>query len=112
MPTTAMPVSMPRFVALLFLAGVLTACTWVKPTTEGDNVRIVPPDRVADCKQIGDLSVYTKAKVSGVSRKASKVQEELETLARNEAAEMDGDTITASSGIVEGRQSYLVYNCQ
>ncbi|MGI9569293.1 MAG: DUF4156 domain-containing protein, partial [Desulfobulbia bacterium] len=69
-------------------------------------------DRVNDCEKLGDLSTYTKAKVAGVNRKAKIVQQELETLARNEASEMGADTIVVASEISDGRQSFLAYRCQ
>ena len=103
--------SIPALLSLLFGAA-LVGCTWVKTTPEAEQVRIVPRDRVADCKQLGDVSTYTKAKVAGVNRKATKVQEELETLARIEAAEMGADTIVAASQISNGRQTYTAYQCQ
>ena len=103
-----------RFVTVLtmLLAGLLiTGCTWVKATPNAERVRIVPADRVADCAKIGDLSVYTKSRVAGVNRKAAIVKQELETLARNEAAEMGADTIISASDILDGRQSFIAYRC-
>lgn len=98
--------------ASLLLGGLLAGCTWVEMTPEAERVRIVPADRVADCRQIGTLSTYTKAKVAGVSRNDEKVKEELDTLARNEAAEMGADTIVADSEVSNGRREYVVYRCQ
>lgn len=90
----------------------ITGCTWVKATPNAERVRIVPTDRVADCNKVGDLSVYTKSRVAGVNRKVAIVKQELETLARNEAAEMGADTIISASDILDGRQSYIAYRCQ
>ena len=98
--------------SLLLFGGVFSGCTWVKPTPESEQVRIVPADRVADCERLGDLSTYTKAKVAGVNRKVAKVQEELETLAQVEAEEMGADTIVTTSAVSDGRQTYLAYRCQ
>ena len=97
---------------LLLFGGALVNCTWVKTTPEAERVRIVPRDRVADCKQLGDVSTYTKSKIAGVNRKADKVKEELETLAQVEAAEMGADTIVVASEVSNGRQTYIVYKCQ
>lgn len=93
------------------LGGTIAACTWVKPTPQGERVRIVPSDRVADCKRLAELSTYTKDEVAGVDRKASKVEKELAVLARNEAAEIGADTIVATSGVVDGRQKFTAYDC-
>ncbi len=97
---------------LLLCVSMLAACTWVKSTPQAELVRIVPADRIADCRELAELSVYTMDKVAGVKRKAAKVQEELETLARVEAAEMSADTIVAASEVSEGRQKYIAYRCQ
>lgn len=99
------------FSGLLLLGSLLTACTWVEPTPQGEQVRIVPQDRVADCRRVGELSTLTKAEVAGVSRNAEKVREELDTLARNEAADMGADTIVVSGPVREGRRSYVAYRC-
>lgn len=96
---------------MLLFGSILVGCTWVKTPPEAERVRIVPTDRVADCEPLGDLSTYTKAKVLGVNRKAAKVQEELEALARVEAAEMGADTIVAASEVSNGRQRYIAYRC-
>lgn len=102
-----------RFVLgpLFVLLGGLAGCTWVDMTPEAEKVRVVPADRVADCSRVGELSTYTKAKVAGVSRSGGKVREELETLARNEAASIGADTIVAVSDVSEGRREYVAYQC-
>lgn len=96
---------------LLLLGSIVAACTWVEPTPQGKQVRLVPQDRVADCRQVGELSTFTKAQVAGVDRNADKVRQELDTLARNEAADMDADTIVATGPVRDGRRSYLAYRC-
>lgn len=96
---------------LLLGAALAGGCSWVETTPEGNQVRVVPADRVTDCDHHGELTVYTKAAIAGVDRSASKIQEELESLARNEAATMNADTIVASTQIKNGRRTYQVYRC-
>jgi len=103
--------SFRSLLGLPLLGGFLAACTWVDPTPQGEQVRLVPRDRVADCRQVGELSTFTKAEVAGVSRNADKVRRELDTLARNEAADMDADTIVATGPVRDGRRSYFAYSC-
>lgn len=98
-------------VSLLLLATILAGCTWVDATPQGERVRLVPADRVADCEKLGDISTFTKADVAGLDRNAEKVRQELNTLARNEAADMGADTIVAASSVSEGRRDYVVYRC-
>jgi hypothetical protein len=95
-----------------FFSVIVGGCTWVKPSPDADQIIIVPADRVADCKKLGEISSYTKAKVAGVSRKAAKVKSELETLAKIEAAEMGADTLVVATLVQDGRQTFIGYRCQ
>lgn len=90
---------------------VVSGCAWVKLTPEGEQVRILGSDQVSGCKKVGKTTVSVLAKVGFAHRSEKRVKEELETLARNSAANMDGDTIVPISGIEEGEQSFDVYRC-
>lgn len=93
--------------SLLLLAG----CTWVKPTAEGEKVRVLEAKEVTSCKSLGSTTATLADKVVGIKRKPQKVKKELETLARNSAADLGGDTIVATSEVVSGKQSFAVYRC-
>ena len=99
-------------VYIVFVSLTLTGCTWVKPTQNSESIRIVPKDRVSDCKNLGEITTYTKASVAGVLRKPAKVRQELETLAKTQAVEMDANTIVTKSEVVEGKQTYIAYRCK
>lgn len=98
--------------ALIFSFAVMSACTWVETTDSGQQVRLATQNQVAKCKKVGKTTVSVVDKVGFISRSDEKVAEELQTLARNSAAEMDGDTIVESSAISEGEQSFDVYRCR
>ena len=54
----------------------------------------------------------SKAEIAKVDRKQAKVATELETLARNYAVGMGGNTIVAEDEITEdGKQTFVVYSC-
>lgn len=89
----------------------LTGCTWVDVTKEGDNVRVVSAAEVSACKRLGKTNVATAASVAGLDRYEEKVQKELNTLARNSAVELGGDTVVPVGTPVEGRQVFEVYRC-
>ena len=99
----------------LFLAFVVTiclhACTWVKETPGGEKVRVLSADEVTSCKELGSTSSFLKDKIAGVDRNKDKVKKELQTLARNTAAEMGGDTIVPKTEIEDGKQEFTVYKC-
>ena len=96
---------------LVLLIGTLSACTWIKPTDEGQNVRLVSYEQVGQCKKLGKTTVSVLDKVGFISRSQDKVNEELKTLARNSAAEMGGDTIVAAGTLSKGEQPFDVYQC-
>jgi hypothetical protein len=92
--------------ALLLASG----CTWIPLTDAGAQVNQATAAQVANCRQIGSVSSNTPAKV-GVQRGRGKVAEELVVLARNEAANIGGDTIVPAGPAVDGRQEFNVYQC-
>ena len=97
---------------VLASAACLHACTWVKPTPEGQKVRVAQPSEIgAWCERKGEVASILKSRIAGVERSPTKVAGELETLARNEAALMSGDTVVAESTIKDGRQLFGVYSC-
>jgi hypothetical protein len=104
---------MMRIKSLLLVAAVLglMACSWVKLTPAGEKVRILSQAEVASCKKIGKTTANVADKVAGLQRKEHAIQENLDVLARNAAAEMGGDTIVPASPIQDGKQSFDVYRC-
>ncbi len=101
-----------RIITLLAIAVSLQACTWVKPTEGGDTVVVAQAQGINNCERKGAVDSVLKSQVAGVQRNATKVAGELETLARNEAARMGGDTIVAESKIQDGAQTFGVYRCR
>lgn len=96
---------------LVLLIGVLPACTWVKPTDAGQNVRLLTAEQVSTCKKLGKATVSVLDKVGFVSRSEDKVDEELQTMAKNSAAEMGGDAIVIAGPVSKGEQPFDVYRC-
>ena len=95
---------------LLTIATVaLTSCNLVKLTLEGQNVAVMNQEDVANCERTGTTTVEVLEKVL-LERNPEKVEQELQTLARNRAAGR-GDVIVASSGIEDGEQQFVIYRC-
>ena len=103
---------MRNIISLGLLLLVLSACTWVELAPEAENVRIVEAVHVANCKLVGTTTVTVKADVASFKRDAEKIKSELETLARNEAIRLKGDTLVAATDIQEGEQTFNVYKCK
>ena len=96
---------------LVILVILMPSCTWVKVTPEGAKVRLATASEVVDCERKGEVTASLKSRVGGFERKPGKVAGELETLARNEGAEMGGDAVVAKSNVREGRQDFSIYRC-
>ena len=102
---------MTFFRTLLFTiaAVTLTSCSWVKLTPEGQNVEVMNQADLANCERTGTTTVEVLDKVL-LERNPEKVEQELQTLARNRAAGR-GDVIVASSVIEDGEQQFVIYRC-
>lgn len=96
---------------MVALTLVVSACTWVEPTVQGEKVRVLTAEEVTKCKKVGQTTVSLLAKLAGIERNAHKVQEELNILARNSAVELDGDTVVPISAVEDGKQTFAVYRC-
>ncbi len=102
-----------KFLSMLVLGFVLglSGCSWVKLTDQGQQVKVAEISQVQGCRDIGTTTVSLLAKVAGVDRNADKVQRELNTLARNSAAKMGGNTVVAISEVTHGEQVFEIYSC-
>lgn len=102
---------MKNFLLAAIAAAALTSCTWVQLTSEGNNVSLVGVDRIGNCERIGRATAKTLGKIVTVQRGGERLQNELLTLARNEAGRMGGNTVVPESLIDKGQQDFGVYNC-
>ncbi len=100
-----------RNLFIIALLGTAVGCTWVQLTSAGENVSLRTASQVANCERIGRTQTQSLSRVTIVERGADRLQEELLTLARNEAGDMGGNVVVAESVITEGRQSFGVYQC-
>lgn len=89
-----------------------TGCAWVRLDEGGENVRVVTAADVASCEAIGKTHSKTSQRAWIFARNPRKIDEEVEFLARNEAANMGGNTIVPQAPTTkDGRRSYDVYRC-
>ena len=105
-------VGIPKGLIMFAILVPMFACTWVPLTNEGQGVRILSQSEVVDCEKIGETKARTSDRVVIFSRTDRKVREELDSLARNEAADLGGDTIVRIGTATNGRQSFGVYRCE
>lgn len=106
---------MNRLLAITAIALSASACTWVEPDAGGRTIRVAYDDNaVARCIDLRrTVTVSVKADLLGIERNEIKVRDELESLARNEAARFpEADTIRARNEPVAGEQTFAVYDCR
>jgi hypothetical protein len=99
-----------RMLLIAPLALALSACTWVHMAPGASAVKVVtgPP---TGCETRGEVEVSVKHSVAFIERNELKVRDELETLARNEAPGLQGDTIHPLSEPWDGKQRFAVWRC-
>lgn len=101
-------------VALILAAAVpLAACSWgIKLDSGGEKVRAAwNGDVGARCKDLGKITVSVLDHVGPVNRRDLKVRDELEVMARNEAARMNADTVQPLGEPRDGEQSWRAFHC-
>ncbi len=95
----------------LFLLGV-AGCTWVKLSEEGATVAVASSGEIESCKRVGKITAISRAKVAGVERNDKKLNTELETIARNEAVSMGGNTVSPLGPVDGNEREFGVYTCE
>jgi Domain of unknown function (DUF4156) len=94
------------------ISSILVAgCSFVDVKPQALKVRILATQEVRSCKHLGRVTATTIAEVGPIPRSQDDVSEEVENLARNHAASMNGDTIVAASPLTKGERTYEVYRC-
>lgn len=101
-----------RVLLLSVLIASTAACTWVPIESSGKTVRVLPAGPVAPgCVTKGEIVVSVKSKVGFYNRNPLRVQEELETLARNEAPSAGANAVQASGQPADGSQRFAAFQC-
>ena len=100
-----------KFMVIMLVLVMLSGCSWVKLTPQGEKVRVLSDAEVTTCKRLGKTTANVADRIGGIERKDHIVKENLEMLARNAAGEMGGDTVVPASAITEGKQTFDVFKC-
>lgn len=106
---------MPRLRTLPLLlpvaaALVVSACTWVPIAPEAQKVRVLRAEP-AGCEKAGEIDVEVTDKVALYKRNPLRVAEELETMARNQAAGIPATDIHPLTGVTDGKQRFAAWRC-
>ena len=99
-----------RLAAVVAVALLAPACTWVHMAPGASAVRVVQA-APSGCENRGEIEVSVKDSVAFYDRKDRKVRDELETLARNEAPGMQADTVQPLGDPSGGSQRFAAWRC-
>ncbi|MHB1057104.1 MAG: DUF4156 domain-containing protein [Rhodanobacter sp.] len=103
---------MRKTLLLLVPVLLLSACNWgITMDPAAKNVRTAWSGDVSACRDLGKVTVSVMDHVGPVDRNNIKVRDELEVLARNEAAKMHADTIKPLAEPADGSQPWGAYQC-
>ncbi|MCW8807957.1 MAG: DUF4156 domain-containing protein [Rhodanobacter sp.] len=103
---------MRKTLLLLIPVALLGACSWgIKLDDAGKAVHTAWNGDVATCHDLGKITVSVMDRVGPVDRNNITVRDELEVMARNEAATMHADTIKPLGEPVDGSQAWGAYQC-
>ena len=96
---------------LIPLAVALAGCTWVPIAPAARQVTVLR-EAPAGCSKVGEIDVEVTDKVMVYKRNPLRVAEELETLARNQAASIPATDIHALGPPAEGTQRFAAWRCK
>jgi hypothetical protein len=103
---------MRKTLLLLVPVLLLGACSWgITLDDAAKSVRTAWSGDVSACRDLGKVTVSVMDRVGPVDRNDIKVRDELEVLARNEAAKMHADTIKPLAEPADGSQPWGAYQC-
>jgi hypothetical protein len=90
---------------------LLGACSSIQLTPDGEKVRVLGPNEVGSCRELGKTNTSVTATVAGIERPDDTIAKELIVIASNGAARMGGDTIVPLTVVEAGQQTFVVYKC-
>lgn len=96
---------------LLSLFLVLSSCTWVDVNEQGYRVSVISASQAQSCEKKGSVSAQVLDRIGPIFRSEAKIQEELISLARNDAGAMGGNAILPIESPWNGEQNFDVYSC-
>jgi len=90
---------------------LLSACSSIKLTPDGEKIRVLGPNEVSSCRELGKTNTSVTVTVVGIERPDDTIAKELIVIASNGAARMGGDTIVPLTVVEAGQQTFVVYKC-
>ena len=101
----------PLLLLCVAAAVPLAGCTWVPIAPAAREVTVLREAPVG-CGKVGEIDVEVTDKLVVYQRNPLRVAEELETLARNQAAGIPATHIHPLAAPDEGRQRFAAWRCK
>ena len=102
---------MKKSISIIAATILLSACSGLKLTPDGEKIRVLQPSEVNSCRELGKTNTSVTATVVGIERPDETIAKELIIIASNGAARMGGDTIVPLTVVEAGQQTFIVYKC-
>jgi hypothetical protein len=102
---------MKKSISIIAATILLSACSGLKLTPDGEKIRVLQPSEVNSCRELGKTNTSVTATVVGIERPDDTIAKELIIIASNGAARMGGDTIVPLTVVEAGQQTFIVYKC-
>ena len=99
---------------LIFLTSILSGCAshFIEVKKGSDQIVIVGADKISGCELKGKVNVSVLSKIGFITRNKEDVEANLDQLARNNALEMQGNTIVKLNSSEFGRRDFSIYKCK
>ena len=89
----------------------LVSCAFVSLDPQAQDVTVSPnTESLSKCKSLGSITVSVWAKAEDFQSQET-MKNQLDILARNQAAKINGNTVFPDSEIDNGQRAYKVYDC-
>lgn len=102
---------MMRNLSTITIAAFLAACTWIETKPGAESVELLEQARVAKCERLGKTRVQVLQSVAGLERHEEEVADDLARMAKNNAVEMKGDTVSPLTPVENGERTFGIYRC-
>ena len=102
------------FYILLILTSILSGCAshLIEVKKGSDQIVILDANKISGCELKGKVNVSVLSKIGFITRNKEDVEANLDQLARNNALEMQGNTIVKLDSSEFGRREYSIYQCK
>ena len=99
--------------SLVTVAAFAGGCTWVAPSPEavGKGIAVMDGADVTHCRLMARTDLSVPDKLGTLQRLSEDMQNDLQTLAKNQAAAAGDDTVAPLTTQAGGKQTWGLYAC-